>query len=80
MHKGKEVDSTENWMELMRLVERLEAELAAVRYGEPAEKIINKYPARQPNTAMLLSTSALTHCGRSEQRRKVRHYTAATGM
>ena len=79
MYKGKEVDNTDGWMELIRLMERLEAEQAAVRYGEPAENITkNKYPAHRP--IMTMHALTLTRCGRPEQRRKVRHYTAATGM
>lgn len=80
MCKRKEVDSTDGWMELIRLVEQLEAELAAVCDGEPTENITkNKYPAQRPHQMTLLS-KANTRSGEPEQRRKVRHYTAATGM
>ena len=80
MCKRKEVDSTDGWMELIRLVERLEAELAAVCDGEPTEIITkNKYPAQRPHQMTLLS-NADTRSGEPEQRRKVRNYTAATGM
>ena len=67
------------WMELMRMVERLAAELTDVCNGQPAEYIIkDKNPTLQSFFAA--DNLALTRCGEPEQARKVRRYTAATGM